>query len=718
MPLTSSSLDTSRSNSVMINIARILRLAWLHKSKRKRVSGARSRCCTIEIPAYQGMSHPPGIFTLKLASTFAVFISLVAGTGEAATAGGRKVDDRGVRVGLRGTDVANQFSPLEAINSENVKQLGLAWHLDLLGQRTLQATPIEVEGVLYFSGTNGWVFAVDGRTGRSIWKFDPDLANHPSSSRGAIFGSNRGVAFWNGKIYVGTSDGRLVALDARTGRVLWSMQTLDEPGMQKVISSAPCVSTDGKVFIGQGGYDNTRGYVTAYDGSSGRRIWRFHTVPGNPAKGFENAAMEMAARTWSGEWWKQGGHGTAWESISYDTELNRVYFGTAAAERPDLPGVDKLFTASIVALDADRGNYVWHYQTNPRDTLEYDAASPIVLAELNIGGTLRKVLMQAPKNGFFYVIDRLSGKLVSAEKVGKATWAERIDLNSGRPVVSAEFRARGNAMEAWPSTFGVHNWQRISFNPQAGLVYIPTQKLAFSPGDEPDNGSGALLAWDPVAQNKRWEVSFKDSFWNGGVLSTGGNLVFHGTGRGHLSAYNAGTGEKLWEFYAGLGINAAPMTYAVGDVQYVAVLVGFGGTANSSKFADYGWRFNEQPRRLLAFALGKQKSLPADLPPRFNLRVVDVPSVVIDDELAYKGAGLYLEHRCGNCHGWDLENYASIAPDLRESRLAVSYEAFKSVLIDGALAAAGMPKFDHMSEDEMRAIHMFIRQRARSANHQ
>jgi quinohemoprotein ethanol dehydrogenase len=614
-----------------------------------------------------------------------------------------------------------QFSPLSAIHAGNVQHLGLAWYLDLPRQRSLQASPLAVDGVLYFSGTNGWVFAVDARTGRLLWQFDPDLSAHPVRTRGAIFRANRGVAFWRGKVYVGTADGRLVALNAATGKEVWATQTFDEPNMQKNISGAPR-AFNGKVIIGNGGYDTTRGFVTAYDAETGHKVWRFHTVPGDPAKGFESEAMARAAKTWPAEWWKQGGHGVAWDSMVYDPAFNRVYIGTATASGAKLQG-DRLYSSSIVALDADTGHYVWHYQVNPGEALDYDpnydATNQIILGDLNIAGKPRQVLMQAPKNGFFYVIDRTSGNLISAEKIGKVTWTDHIDIKTGRPVKIDQLKGKDGTVLIWPSAFGIHDWQAMSFHPRNGLVYIPTTQLGMwisgSSGgfgtSEPGEGIGGLLAWDPVAQRKRWEIHYEDCFWNGGVLSTAGNLVFQGTGRGQLLAYDAQTGKKLWSFDAGLGINAAPMTFAVDGVQYISVLVGYGGTANASKLADYGWRFNEQPRRLLTFALGQRTQLPPSNPPRFQVKAVDDPTLTIDATAAAKGAKAYA--RCGGCHGTNLENYASIAPDLRESGLALNWEAFNAVVREGVLAAAGMPKFDELSEDEAHAIFIYVRQRAR-----
>ncbi|MBM0108914.1 PQQ-dependent dehydrogenase, methanol/ethanol family [Steroidobacter sp. S1-65] len=644
---------------------------------------------------------------------------------------GGAVDDRpsAGEVGIQdwpepGRTFAEQhYSPLSSINRGNVAQLGLAWHLDLPGERSLHATPLAIGGVLYFSGTNGTTYAVDVRSGKQLWRFDPELATHTPDRKGILFGSHRGVAYWGGNIYVGTVDGRLLALNAKTGHPVWSIQTFDEADASKQISGAPRVA-GGKVIIGHGGEGGTRGYVTAYDAVRGARLWRFYTVPGNPAKGFENAAMEMAAKTWRGEWWKDGGNATVWDNIAYDPELKLVYIGTANgtpinASRRGAGGGDNLFVASIIALDLHTGEYRWHYQVNPGESWDYDATQQTVLAELDIGGQQRKVLMLASKNGFFYVIDRLTGKLISAEKFSKANWAQRIDLKSGRPIETRAARYGSEPVPIWPSVVGAHSWQRMSFSPRTGLVYIPTIQLGMMIGAksidvrpiESGDGVGTLLAWDPIAQKSHWEVRYIDCSWNGGVLATGGDLVFQGTGRGKFFAYDATTGERLWTFDAGLGINAAPSTYLSDGVQYISLLVGYGGGANASKVFDYGWRFNEQPRRVLTFALGKKTPLPPTLPPRFTVRAVDDPKIVIDAEAAAEGRRAYW--RCKECHGKDLENFASMAPDLRESLLAMQWGAFRAVVKEGAFTARGMPTFDDLSEKEVWSIYMYIRQTAR-----
>jgi quinohemoprotein ethanol dehydrogenase len=619
----------------------------------------------------------------------------------------------------------NRYSPLDQINDQNIKRLGLAWYLDLPTQGPLQATPLAVDGVLYFSAMLGKVYAVDGRNGGVLWQFDPDLAHHAMNERSVIWNVNRGVAFWKDKVYVGTTDGRLVALDAKSGRVIWSTQTFDEEDRSKTISGAPRVF-NGKVIIGNGGESGTRGYVTTYDAETGHKIWRFYTVPGDPSKGFENSAMAMAAGTWHGEWWKGGGNGTVWDSITYDPDFNRVYIATAngtpinANERGS-GGGDNLFVASIVALDGNSGEYVWHYQLNPGETWDYDAVAQMVLADVSIAGKPRKILIQAPKNGFFYVIDRANGQLISAEKLGKVTWAERIDLKSGRPIEASGIRDLNKPFMIWPSAFGLHNWQAMSFDPKTGLVYIPKMNLGMSMGPQnmqfkpvdADDGTGSLLAWDPISRQKRWEVELGSSFWNGGVLSSAGNVVFQGTGDGHFSAYSAATGRTLWQFNAGLGIEAAPITYLVNGVQYVSILVAYGGAISLAQFHDYGWRYGEQPRRLLTFALDKNAVLPLGAPPRFTVKAIDDPALVIDQNLAEKGVKAY--QRCARCHGIQLQSRSSFARDLRESELASTWEGFKLVVLGGAMSALGMPIFDDLSDEDLRAIFMYIRQGARAS---
>ena len=375
------------------------------------------------------------------------------------------------------------YSRLDQITAANARRLGLAWYLDLPGEASLEASPIEVNGLLYFTGSYATVYAVDAASGKVVWKYEPKTWEHNPTKMNYGFGANRGAAVANGKIFSAALDGRLFALDAKTGRMIWSTETTDPKGGQTV-TGAPRVF-NGKVIIGQAGADfGMRGYVTAYDQESGKQVWRFYVVPASPEANKGDPAMEAAAKTWKGEFWKKtGGGGGPWDSISFDAELNRIYVGTANASPYDAEarspgGGDNLYTASIVALDADTGKYVWHYQINPRDSWDYDCTQQMTLATLTIEGKHRKVLMQAPKNGFFYVLDRQTGKLISADKLGKVTWADHIDLATGRPVENPNIRYETGQSIIYPFNSGLHSWMRMAYSPATGLVYVPTMQMA------------------------------------------------------------------------------------------------------------------------------------------------------------------------------------------------------------------------------------------------
>jgi quinohemoprotein ethanol dehydrogenase len=640
------------------------------------------------------------------------------------------------------TSDEQRFSPLTEINAASVSRLGLLWSLDLDGMTSLEATPLAIDGTLYFTGTHAVVFAVDARSGKLLWRYDPDVAGVAAEHMRMDFGANRGAAYADGRVFVGSGDGRLIALDSRTGRKLWQVQTLP-PDSGGTITGAPRVFGN-KVIIGQGGAEyGFRGYATAYDTKTGRQAWRFYVVPGNPKNGFESAAMKMAAKSWSGEWWKYGGGGTPWNAITYDAELNRIYIGTGNSSPYDVKirtqsQGDNLFLASIVALDADTGRYIWHYQVNPQEAWDYKATMDIVLADLDLNGRKRKVLMQAPTNGFFYVIDRRTGKLLSAEKIGKVTWAERVDLKTGRPVEAANIRYPDGPITMWPSTFGAHNWQAMSFNPATGLVYIPymqlgarfdrfpngaqnlatdTYKYRFTMAvgaefvkQDPEDGKGSLLAWDPVANKVRWKVSHPQ-LWNGGTMTTAGNLVFQGTATGDFAAYSADQGRELWHFDAKLGIIAPPITYRVDGHQYVSVLVGWGGAVLSQDLMPVGWKYGAQPRRLLTFALDAGASLPPTAPPDWAVHPVSDPNFIADPTLMERGATLYFTHQCIVCHGADAMS-AGIAPDLRESQAISDRVAFTAILRQGLLSSKGMPKFSELSDDDIASLRQYIESRA------
>ena len=634
------------------------------------------------------------------------------------------------------THAEQRFSPLTQINSDNIGQLGLAWFQDIPNARSLPATPLAVDGVLYYAVDFGAaVFAVDGKSGDVKWQF-----NHRNLTPDRMRmnrGENRGVAYEDGRVFMASQDGLLHAIDARTGELLWQARTFPD-GEPRYITGAPRVF-DGKVIIGHGGADQgARGYVSTYDTQSGKLLWRFYTVPGNPADGFEDEAMAMAAKTWTGEWWKYGGGGTVWNAITYDEEFDRVYIGTSngvpfdpALRSPD--GGDNLFLCSIVALDANSGEYVWHYQVNPREAWDYKATMDMILADLDIGGELRKVLMQAPSNGFFYLLDREDGKLISAEKWGgKVNWASHIDLTTGRPVEAENIRYEEGMVEMWPSVNGAHNYQPMSYNPITGLAYIPhleAGNLLGTLGKESsdarhlkymgttrstlggiyfpsDYGGGSLVAYDPINQREVWRDN-TDSFWNGGTMTTAGNLVFYGTALGEFAAYDAGNGEKLWSFDAGLGIISAPISYAIEGTQYIALLVGYGATAGLGISGyRHGWKYGLQPRRLLVFALDGDRSLPATAMPDQSTHPILVEDFVPDTQKVQRGTFVY-HNLCAGCHGVML-NAESVGPDLRESLIASNPGAFDAYVRHG-LPDMGMPQFSDLSESTLEDMFHFIR---------
>ena len=506
-----------------------------------------------------------------------------------------------------GRDYAEtHHSPLAQIHAGNVAALKPAWSTEVGSQGKVETTPLVWDGVLYGTSTWSVVFAIDARTGDLKWKWDPALVKGGPAAGGPRFCCgpvNRGVAIYQGRVYVGLLDGRLVALDAKTGEVVWSVQTTP-PGSDYSITGAPRI-VKGRVLIGNGGGEyGVRGYLTAYDAATGKQAWRWYVVPGDPSKGVEDRSMEMAVRTWRGEWWKYGGGGTPWDGMAYDPELDLVYVGTGngspwSREHRSQGFGDNLYLSSIVALRATTGEYVWHYQTTPGDDWDYNAAQPMILANLTIGGRERKVLMQAPKNGFFYVLDRVSGEFISAAPFTTVTWATHIDSATGRPVEAPEARYAKKPVRLSPSPIGAHHWPPMAFNPATRLVYFPGQETSsvfqaldqfeFKPGQWNTGtrlGAGAaevaastvplsgirafLLAWDPVAQKERWRIEFRPA---GGVLSTAGNLIFAGDAGGKLYAFDPASGTALWEHEMLPGV-ATPVTYMIDGKQYLSVLAG------------------------------------------------------------------------------------------------------------------------------------------------
>jgi quinohemoprotein ethanol dehydrogenase len=634
------------------------------------------------------------------------------------------------------------YSPLASVNSRNVPQLGLAWFYDL-GRGNSISQPIAVDGILYVATGYSVVRAFDAVTGRLLWQFDP----HAAVAAGAKLRNGwgiRGLAWWKGKLYVGTQDGRLIAIDAGTGKQVWSVMTLDSSSVGN-ITGAPRVF-DGKIIIGFGGadYGSERGYVSTYDAETGKLLWRFYTVPGNPANGFEDPAQAMAAKTWSGEWWKFGGGGTAWNAMTYDPDTNTVFIGTGNGspwnKRVRSPGAgDNLFLCSMIALDANTGKYKWHYQFNPGETWDYNAVMDMPLATLTINGKSRKVIMEAPKNGYFYILDRLSGELLSAEPFVKISWARKIDLATGRPVEVPGVRfENGQEFTLWPSPAGGHNWQPMSFSPKTGLVYIPTlemastysdrgidladwQRRAGSSGDNAihlgfavglkEKPKAFLQAWNPVLQKPVWKTASFGA-WNGGTMATGGGLVFQGQANGLFRALDAATGAILWSFDAHAAVLAPPITYQADGRQYISVLTGFG---LSFGILDTGpdklpWDYATQAHRVLTFALGASAVLPPAPPQRQPVAAAD-PDFVPDP--ARIQAGLVQYHfQCVSCHGIAAVGNAT-APDLRTSAAPTSMETFDRIVAGGALVPNGMPRFEQLTSDEIEDIRYYLRSRIR-----
>jgi PQQ-dependent dehydrogenase (methanol/ethanol family) len=631
-----------------------------------------------------------------------------------------------------------RFSPLDQINRNNVAQLKLSWFFDFDDYNVVEATPLVVDGRMYVTAAKGKLYALDAATGKELWHYDPEVPPEVLV-RACCQPVNRGAAVWGDRVFVGTLDGRLVAVDARTGRLVWERRTVD-PAEPYTITGAPRV-IKGKVVIGNAGAEyGVRGYVSAYDAETGEMAWRFYTVPGNPKLGFESKAMEMAAKTWSGEWWKHGGGGTVWDALVHDPELDLLYIGTGNAapwnDRVRSPGGgDNLFVASIVALRPDTGEYVWHYQTTPGDAWDYTATQPIVLADIKIDGSVRKVLMQAPKNGFFYVIDRVTGKLISAEKFSSVNWASHVDLASGRPIEMPKLRvARGTRIVVQPGPSGAHNWNPMAFSPDTGLVYVPTLdsrymfqddtayrhsqgywNTGYDLGIEMDftgagiapKASSYLLAWNPATQKEAWRADGS----GGGALATAGGLVFRGTRTGHLVAHDAASGREVWSAEvqnSGLG---GPIAYQVGDDQYVAIALGRGAATMIAGPVPHPSHL-PHANRVVAFKLGGTAALPPYTYTKQDLRAA--PKTTVDADAAAVGRTVF--HRyCFGCHGREARGNR-IQPDLRYSAY-LENGLWNAVVRDGALTGLGMVSFkDVVTPEHAEALRQYVILQAQRAD--
>lgn len=634
-----------------------------------------------------------------------------------------------------GLDYAEtRYSKLNQVNTNTVKNLGLVWSYNLESTRGVEATPVVVDGIMYVTASWSVVHAVDVRTGQRIWTYDPKI-DRALGSKGCCDVVNRGVALHKGKVYVGAFDGRLIALDAATGKVVWEVDTVIDHSRPYTITGAPRVFKD-KVIIGNGGAEfGVRGYVTAYDAASGKQKWRWFTVPGDPKKPYEDASMAAAAKTWdpSGKYWESGGGGTPWDTMAFDPDLNLMYIGTGngspwARAKRSPGGGDNLYLGSVVALNPDTGKYVWHYQETPGDNWDYTSTQPMILADIKIDSKLRKVILHAPKNGFFFVIDRQTGQFISARNFVDVNWAKGYGA-TGRPIETAEARPTDRPFDAIPGPFGAHNWHPMSFNPKTGLVYLPAQNVPINFMDDKNwtynsnnpgqFGSGTgwntgfllnvtppkskpfgrLIAWDPVKQKEVWRQE-QVSPWNGGTLTTAGNLVFQGTADGRFIAYNARTGEKLWESPTGTGVIAAPSTYLVDGKQYVSIAVGWGGAYGVSQRASD----KIGPGTVYTFAVGGKAPMPDFVAYRLGALVAGVKY----DPAHYEAGTLLYISNCAVCHGVPGVDRGGNLPNLGYSETG-TIENLDKFVFKGPNMERGMPDFTgKLTLEDVQKIKAFV----------
>ncbi len=637
---------------------------------------------------------------------------------------------------------AQRYSPLTEVTAENIEELGLAWFDDYDTYRGIEATPLYADGVLYNILAWNITIAYDAATGERLWTFDPEVPRE-MGRYACCEPVSRGLALWNDKVVIATLDGRLIGLDAKTGEEVWSTQTFSNE-YPYTITGAPRVF-DGKVVVSQSGGDmGVRGFVIALDADTGEKLWKFYLTPGNPADGPDGEAsdpiMEMIRETWSGEYWKLGGGANAWDSIAYDPELDLVYVGTGNGSplswhyRSERKG-DNLFVCSIVALNGDDGSYAWHYQMVPEEDWDYTCTSSIVSAELTIGGEERKVLMQAPKNGFYYVIDRATGELISAETYVKVNWAEGIDPETGRPIINPDMHYDTDPVLVYPGPGGAHNWFPMAYSPRTQLAYFPAYQsgrvYALDPDYEPkpfrsNSGWGGysgdilekrmalqaqgdadeqawLTAYDPVKQEIAWQVEMP-RHGNGGVMVTGSDLVFEGTTRQTFAAFDAETGEELWSYPVQSSPVAGPISYMHDGEQYVAINAGWGGgAAQIERMSGI-----DRPRaaaRLLVFKLGGEKELP---PLKAQEPVPAPPRLAASEAEVKRGAQLYAE-TCAVCHGQRAMGGVS---DLRHMTQE-THAKFNEIVLGGLYVDKGMASFaDILNEDQAEDIHAYLIARA------
>lgn len=680
-----------------------------------------------------GLSRKSALVGVVAASVLA--IAAAASPATAVAAKSTKVASKDVGwVKHGGDDAGTRFSALTQINTETVKDLGLAWHYDLESVRGVESTPIVIGGTMYVTAPWSVVHAINARTGKRLWTYDPKVPRN-GAFKACCDVVNRGVAYYEGNVFVASLDGRLVAINAKTGKKVWEQDTIIDRTHNYTVTGAPRV-VHGKVIIGNGGAEmGVRGYVTAYDAKSGKQAWRWFVVPGDPSKPYEDESMAAAAKTWdpAGKYWENGGGGTVWNSMVYDEKLNLLYLGTGnggpwARDKRSPAGGDNLYVASIVALNPDTGKYVWHYQETPGDNWDYTSAQDLILADMEIGGQPRKVILHAPKNGFFFVIDRTNGQFISADNFIPVNWASGYDKN-GRPVENPEARSKDKAFDAVPGPYGGHNWQSMSFNPQTGLAYFPaqnvpvvlkedkqwTQQNSNKPGVAMGNVGwnlgmqlntrppeskpyGRLIAWDPINRKQAWSHEYV-SPWNGGTLSTAGGLVFEGTADARLVAFNAKTGEKLWDTPTGTGVVAAPISYELDGKQYISVAAGWGGV--------YGLAEGASPTTAAGTVYTFVLKGKAKMPEFAKFQVSLLTGVKYDPKDVEAGTALYVAN-CVLCHGVPAVNKGGNLPNLGYVDKAI-IENLDKFVFNGPFVSMGMPDFTgKLTPDDVEKIKAFI----------
>lgn len=647
-----------------------------------------------------------------------------------------------------GTYDEQRHSRLTTINRDNIADLGVAWTYDLATSRGVEATPIVADGVMYVTSAWSVVHAIDAKTGAERWVYDPKV-DRSMAVNACCDVINRGVAVYEGKIFVGVIDGRLEALDAKTGTLVWSKVTVDQ-SKPYTITGAPRVVND-KVFIGNGGAEyGVRGYLTAYDTNSGNKVWRFYTTP-NPNKQPDGEASDSAFEkignvTWGdeGNWKESGGGGTVWDSIIYDVENDSIIFGVGNASPwnqkfRDPSGKDNLFVSSIVAVDASSGTYKWHFQTTPADNSDYTATQSLILANLPLGenGKMRRVVMQAPKNGYFYVLDAATGEFLKGANYVAQNWTTGLTAG-GRPI-----RVETPPAIQTPGPLGGHNWHPMAFNPDLGLAYIPAQEVPqalatdplfeskptkwntgydFAAGVPPIISSelrkvlkamakGRLIAWDPVSNKPAWSVEHTGPF-NGGILSTASNIVFQGKVNGDFAAYDATNGDLLWEQNVQSGAISGPATYEIDGEQYVTITTGWGSAWAMTSGYGFDEKVSPTVGKVVSFKLGGNKVIK----PALKSRIATVPKADEFGSQEQRAEGLiHFARNCGVCHG-ALAESSGMTPDLRWSAFSANKTAWKSVVIDGALKSNGMVSFaDYLSEQEAENIRAYVVQQAHNA---